>query len=160
VRSVLHAKLRCYLAVVPLLDTELDDIDSHIAHIMKKRMHMAGSCSSPLMFLPDPEYGAELPSIKDTRATVNIEMAHSLLNDNRNLVGATVRLCLASLRDRLGWAQNPLATPHLIPKIHWNNHWCARIGIMLNKHTATIKDTKETTLNKPGKCHRDTSLHT
>ena len=33
VRSVLHAKLRYYLAVVPLLDSELDDIDTRIANI-------------------------------------------------------------------------------------------------------------------------------
>ena len=159
VRSVLHAKLRYYLAVVPLLDSELDDIDTRIAHIMKKRMNMASSCSSPLIFLPDSEYGAELPSIKDTRSTVNIEMAHSLLNDNRSLVGAIVRLRLSSLRDSLGWAQNPLATPHLIHKSNWNNHWCARIGIMLHRHTATIKDTRNT-LNKPGKRYKDASLHT
>ena len=159
VRSVLHAKLRYYLAVVPLLDSELDDIDSRIAQIMKKRMHMASSCSSPLIFLPDSEYGAELPSIKDIRSTANIEMAHTLLNDNRSLIGAIVRLRLSSLRDSLGWAQNPLATPHLIHQSHWNNHWCARIGIMLHRHTATIKDTHKT-LNTPGKRHNDTSLHT
>jgi hypothetical protein len=80
IQSVLHSKLRYYLAVVPLLDSELDDIDRRIAHIMKKRMHMAQSCSSPLIFLPDTEYGASLPSIKDNRATALITTAHSLLN--------------------------------------------------------------------------------
>jgi hypothetical protein len=91
------------------------------------------------------------------KTTVNIEMAHSLLNDNRSLLGAVVRLRFSSLRSSLG--QNSLATPHLIPKTHLNNHWCARIGIMLHKHTATIKDTNDK-LSKPGKRHKDTSLHT
>jgi hypothetical protein len=111
------------------------------------------------MYLPDSEYGAELSSIKDTRSTINIEMAHSLLNDNRSLLGAIVRLRLSGLRDSLGWAVNPLATPHLIPHSHWNKHWCARIGIMLHRHKATIKDTHDS-LNKPGKQYRDISIHT
>ena len=116
IRSVLHSKLRYYLSVVPLLDTELDDIDTRIARILKTRIRMASSCSSHLLFLPDSEYGADLPSIKDMRSTINIEMAHTLLNDNRSTLGAILRHRLTSLRDSLGWAQNPLTTPHLIPQ--------------------------------------------
>jgi hypothetical protein len=63
IQSVLHSKMRYYLTVVPMTDTELDSIDNKIASIMKKRMHMASSCSSPLLFLPEADYGAELPSI-------------------------------------------------------------------------------------------------
>ena len=159
VRAVLHSKLRYYLSVVPLLDTELDDIDTRIARILKTRMRMASSCSSHLLFLPDSEYGADLPSIKDMRSTINIEMAHTLLNDNRSTLGAILRHRLTSLRDSLGWAQNPLTTPHLIPQSNWNNHWCARIGIMLHKHGATLEDT-HALLNRPTKRHSDTSLHT
>ena len=95
--SVLHSKLRYYLAVVPLLDSELDDIDKRIAHIMKKRMHMATSCSSPLLFLPDTEYGMELPSVKDTRATMLIATAHSLLNDTHSTLGRILRMRLSHL---------------------------------------------------------------
>ena len=159
VQSVLHSKLRYYLAVVPMLDTELDDIDARIARIMKKRMRMASSCSSPLLFMPDSEYGAELPSIKDTRSTMSIEMAHSLLNDDRSTLGAIIRHRLTDLRDSLGWAQNPLSTPHLIPQSHWNTHWCARIGIMLHRHSATISDTHGR-ITRPGKRYSDKSLHT
>jgi hypothetical protein len=141
IQSVLHSKLRYYLAVVPLLDSELDDIDRRIAHIMKKRMHMATSCSSPLLFLPDTQYGMDLPSIKDTRSTMLITTAHSLLNDTHSILGRITRMRLSHLQDSLGWAEYPLATPHLIPQTNWNNHWCARIGILLNKHDATITDT-------------------
>ena len=159
IQSVLHSKLRYYLAVVPLLDTELDDIDRRIAHIMKKRMHMATSCSSPLLFLPEAEYGTDLPSIKDTRATSLIATAHSLLNDRHSILGRIIRMRLSHLQDSLGWAENPLSTPHLIPKNAWNNHWCARIGILLNRHNATITDTHGA-LTTTGKRTRDTSLHT
>ena len=159
IQSVLHSKLRYYLAVVPLLDSELDDIDRRIAHIMKKRMHMAQSCSSPLIFLPDTEYGASLPSIKDTRATALITTAHSLLNDRHSMLGQIIRMRLSHLQESLGWAENPLKTPHLIPRNAWNNHWCARIGILLNRHNATITDSHGF-LTTSGKRIRDKSIHT
>jgi hypothetical protein len=66
IQSALHAKLRYYLAVVPLTDKKLDAIDARIAQVLKTRMHMATSVSSPLLFLPETEYGANLPSIRDT----------------------------------------------------------------------------------------------
>ena len=43
---------------------------------------MATSVSSPLLFLPESDYGANLPSIRDTRAKANIMAAHAMLNDN------------------------------------------------------------------------------
>jgi hypothetical protein len=122
-------------------------------------MHMATSCSSPLLFLPDTEYGTELPSIKDTRATALISTAHSLLNDKHSTLGRIVRMRLNHLKDSLGWAENPLATPHLIPQHAWNTNWCARIGILLGRHDATITDTHNS-LTTTGKRARDTSLHT
>ena len=159
IQSVLHSKLRYYLAVVPLLDSELDDIDRRIAHIMKKRMHLAQSCSSPLLFLPETEYGGELPSIKDTRATALITTAHSLLNDNHSILGSIARMRLSHLQESLGWGENPLSNPHLIPHNTWNKHWCARIGIILGRHGASISDTRGALTTK-GKRPRDTSLHT
>jgi hypothetical protein len=74
IQAVLHSKLRYYLAVVSMLDTELDDIDSRIARIMKKHMHMASSCSSPLLFLPDSEYGA----------VITLNQRHSVHDEHRD----------------------------------------------------------------------------
>ena len=159
VQSVIHSKLRYYLAVVPLLDSELEEIDRKIAHIMKKRMHMASSCSSPLLFLPDNEYGAELPSIKDTRATMLIATAHNLLNNNHSTLGKIARMRLTHLQDSLGWATNPLNNPDLITTTSWNKHWCARVGILLASHGATISDTHGS-LNKQGCRSVDKPLHT
>ena len=141
IQSVLHAKLRYYLAVVPLTDKELDAIDARIAQVLKTRMHMATSVSSPLLFLPETEYGANLPSIRDTRAKANIMAAHALLNDNDSTLGKMMRIRLSSLRDHLGWATNPLSNPELIPSRLWENHWCARVGRMLHTHDATLPDT-------------------
>jgi hypothetical protein len=53
-------------------------MDAKIANVMKKRMKMAASCSSPLLFLPESDFGAELPSIKDIRAKANIKLAHTM----------------------------------------------------------------------------------
>ena len=159
IQSVLHSKLRYYLSIVPLLDTELDAIDARVACIMKKRMRMASSCSSPLLFLPDSEFGSELASIKDTRATMIMELMHTLLNDDHSMVGSILRIRLRSLRDSLGWAKNPLESPHLIPQSHWNTHWCARAGILLHRHKATISDTHGV-LTRSGGRFRDISLHT
>jgi hypothetical protein len=103
--------MRYYLTVVPMTDTELDAIDNKIASIMKKRMHMASSCSSSLLFLPEADYGAELPSIRDTRATNNIKLAHSMLNDTCSAVGDIIRIRLSHLRDQLGLAYSPLVGP-------------------------------------------------
>ena len=50
IQSVVHSKLRYYLTVVPMTDKELDSMDAKIANVMKKRMKMAASCSSPLLF--------------------------------------------------------------------------------------------------------------
>jgi hypothetical protein len=159
VQSVIHSKLRYYLAVVPLLDSELEEIDRKIAHIMKKRMHMASSCSSPLLFLPDSEYGAELPSIKDTRATMLISTAHNLLNNNHSTLGKIARMRLAHLQDSLGWGTNPLDNPDLITTTSWNKHWCARVGILLATLGATISDTHGS-LTKQGCRSVDKPLHT
>jgi len=159
VQSVIHSKLRYYLAVVPLLDSELETIDRKIAHIMKKRMHLAASCSSPLIFLPDSEYGAELPSIKDTRATMLVTTAHNLLNDNHSTIGKITRMRLAHLQDSLGWATNPLDEPSLIPLSRWNTHWCARIGTILGLRGATLSDTRGI-LTKHGSRSKDIPLHT
>jgi hypothetical protein len=101
----------------------------------------------------------ELPSIKDTRSTMLITTAHSLLNDTHSTLGRITRMRLSHIQDSLGWAENPLAAPHLIPQTNWNNHWCARIGILLNKNDATITDTHGV-LTADGKRTRDTSLHT
>ena len=150
IQSVLHSKLRYYLAIVPLLDSELDTIDALVASIMKKRMKLASSCSPPLLFLPDSEYGAELSSIKDIRATMSMELLHTMLNDDHSMVGSILRIRIVSLRDSLGWAINPLETPHLIPQSHWNSHWCARPGILLHRHDATITDT-HSTLSRTGR---------
>ena len=159
VQAVIHSKLRYYLAVVPLLDSELETIDRKIAHIMKKRMHLAASCSSPLIFLPDSEYGAELPSIKDTRATMLVTTAHNLLNDNHSTIGKITRMRLAHLQDSLGWATNPLDEPSLIPSTRWNAHWCARVGTILGLRGATLSDTRGI-LTKQGSRSKDTPLHT
>jgi hypothetical protein len=159
IQSVLHSKLRYYLSIVPLLDTELDVIDARVANIMKKRMRMATSCLSPLLFLPHSEYGSELASIKDNRATMTLELMHTLLNDDHSMVGSILRIRLRSLRDSLGWAKNPLESPHLIPQSHWNSHWCARAGILLHRHKATISDTHGV-LTRSGGRYRDISLHT
>jgi hypothetical protein len=83
IQSVLHSKLRYYLTVVPLTNAELDQMYTKIANVMKRRMKMASSCSSPLLFLPESDFGAELPSIKDTRAKANTQLAHTMLNDDR-----------------------------------------------------------------------------
>jgi hypothetical protein len=103
----------------------------------------------------------ELPSIKDTRSTMLITTAHSLLNDTHSTypLGLITRMRLSHLQDSLGWAENPLATPYLIPQTNWNNHWCARIGKVLNKHDATIINT-HSDLTANGKRKRDSSLHT
>ena len=141
IQSVLHAKLRYYLAVVPLTDKELDGIDARIAQILKTRMHMATSVSSPLLFLPESEFGASLPSIRDTRAQANISAAHAIVNNPHSVLGKLMRIRLSSLRDHLGWATNPLSNPDLLPPRLWENHWCARIGRMLHTHGAALPDT-------------------
>jgi hypothetical protein len=105
-----------------MTDTELDSIDNKIASIMKKRMHMASSCSSPLLFLPEADYGAELPSIKDTRATNNIKLAHAMLNDTHSAEGDIIRIRLSHLRDHLGMAHSPLLSPSLVPISCWEGH--------------------------------------
>ena len=159
IQSVLHSKLRYYLAVVPLTDKELDKIDANIATILKKRMHMASTVSSPLLFLPESDYGAELKSIKDTRATANIELAHTILNDNESSLGSIMRIRLSHLQDNLGWAHNPLSTPQLVPRNLWNGHWLARIAHMLDAQGSSIEDTHNTT-DKPKKRVMDRSVHT
>ena len=157
IQSVLHSKMRYYLTVVPMTDTELDSIDNKIASIMKKRMHMASSCSSPLLFLPEADYGAELPSIKDTRATNNIKLAHAMLNDTHSAVGDIIRIRLSHLRDHLGMAHSPLQSPSLVPMSCWEGHWCARIAHHLHSHGGTIGDTLHYN-KRPGSRHKDTPI--
>ena len=61
----------------------------------------------PLLFLPEADYGAELLSIKDTRATNNIKLAHAMLNDTHSSVGDVICIRLSHLRDHLGLAHTP-----------------------------------------------------
>jgi hypothetical protein len=66
-----------------------------VCNIIGKGNHTNGgvtAVSSPLLFLPKTEYGAELKSIKDTRATANIELAHTILNDNESSLGTSYAL--------------------------------------------------------------------
>jgi hypothetical protein len=159
IQSILHSKLRYYLTVVPLTNAELDLMDAKIANVMKRRMKMASSCSSPLLFLPESDFGAELPSIKDTRAKANTQLAHTMLNDDRSTAGKILRIRLTSLRDKLGWTHSPLLTPHLVPKTLWEIHWCARLADHLHKHGATIGDTSKRIL-RPGKRANDAPIYT
>jgi hypothetical protein len=143
---------------VPLTDQELDKVDANIATILKKRMHMAPTVSSPLPFLPETEYGAELKSIKDTRATANIELAQTIQNDNESSLEVIMRIRLSHLRDN--WAHNSLSTPQLVPHRLWNGHWLARIAHMLDAQGSSIEDTHNSTNQVNKRVIDDRPIHT
>ena len=102
VRSVLLAKLRYLLLVVPMTDSELDTIDNDIAAVFKRRMRLARSSSSPLLFMFADGTGAGLPSVRDMRETLLIEGAHNILNDSTHTLYGFAHSRLLALRDELG----------------------------------------------------------
>ena len=141
IRSVLHAKLRYLLLVVPMTDKELDNIDNDIASVFKARMKLARSSSSPLLFMSHDGVGAGLPSVRDMRDTLLVETAHHILNSKQHTLHHFAHSRLTSLRDSMGWTHSPLAKPSAIPSHHYHHNWMARAAHAMGQHDLTMEDT-------------------
>ena len=159
IRSVLHAKLRYLLLVVPMTDTELDDIDNDIAAVFKKRLRLARSSSSPLLFMSHDGVGAGLPSVRDMRDVLLVEAAHHILNNNQHTLHHFAHSRLTSLRDSLGWTTSPMATPKDIPPSHLSHNWLARAAHAMGQHDIRMRDTLSRH-KRTGDRHKDHPLST
>ena len=139
-QSVLMAKMRYYLTVVPMTNRELDTIDAQITSILKHNLGTATSTSSPLFHMDSTTtHGLSFPSIRDIRATSILEKAHYLLNTD-NPLGRIARSRVVDLRDKLGWTASPLATPAKASPHLWREHWMGRVMHLLWESNSTIAD--------------------
>ena len=158
INSVLMAKLRYVLLIVPMTDAELDDIDNQIAAVFKNHMRLARSSSSPLLFMHTRGMGSGLSSVRDMRDTLLIEAAHMILNDRDNTLYAFAHSRLESLRDTLGWTHSPLNSPQDVPAAYFHKHWFARVANSMAAHSITSSD-KQGFLRREGSRYHDTPIH-
>jgi hypothetical protein len=101
-QSILMAKMRYYLTVVPMTNKELHTIDAQITFVLKHNLGTATSTSSPLFNMDSTTtHGLSFPSIRDIRATTMLEKAHYLLNTD-NPLGRIARSRVVDIRDKLG----------------------------------------------------------
>ena len=156
VRSVISAKMRYYLTIVPMTDHQLREFDIQVAGLMKKELRMAKSSSTPLLYMNHKEsMGLSLPSIRDIRDQTMITKLHMILNTD-NILSRMGHRRLHALQEELKWTTIPTAYPHRCPQTirKW---WMGRAILALKRLRCTIPDDIGAFATTPGR-KEDTPL--
>ena len=139
VQSVISAKLRYYLTIVPLTQHEVETVDQQIAMIMKRELRMAVSSSSPLLYMNSKKtMGLSLPSIQDIRDQSLIVHYHKLLNTD-TILGKIANHRMRSLRTYLNWTECPSSYADRVPK-HAHQWWMGRTMLAMKRLQVTVED--------------------